>query len=81
MTNFLTEEEVREFTRSELQRLREAEQARCRHARSATLTDGIPVCDQCGALITPDSEGTFNLGDKPLSPLEQKHISYGKEKN
>ena len=78
MTKFLTEEEVRAFARDEWQKLREAEQARCRHARAGTLTDDGLVCDQCGAPITSDAEGTFNFGDEPLSPLERKHIDQTK---
>ena len=83
MSKFLTEDEVRAFARDEWQRLRRAEQAKCRHARSATLGDGGPVCDQCGALITPDADGTFDFSGniEKLSPLEQKHINYGKEKS
>ena len=75
MTKFLTEKEVRAFARSEWQKLREAEQARCSHARSGTLTDDGLVCDQCGKLIEPGANNTFDFGNEPLSSLERRHIN------
>ena len=83
MSKFLTEGEVREFARDEWRRLREIEQARCSHTRSATLSDDGPVCDQCGKLIMPDENGTFDFSSNggELSQLERKHVSYGKERS
>lgn len=79
MTKFLTEDEVRAFARDEWRQLREAEQARCTHVRSATITDGGLVCDQCGKYLRPDADGIWDMGNAPFSPLEKKHISRTRE--
>lgn len=50
----LTETEIRVVVRDECERIDREKQAICPHTRSATMREGVPYCDVCGAEVVFD---------------------------
>ena len=73
-TYTLTSDELLDLIRQELDRRDVERQNLCVHAQSATLYADSLRCDQCGKILTPDEDGTWNIGRLPFGRLEQSHM-------
>ena len=70
----ITEEQVRQWAREEIQQSIETKQDRCQHAVSGTMRDSILYCDGCDKVLTWEDAKNVAPPDPLSSGAEKRHI-------
>ncbi|KKM78364.1 hypothetical protein LCGC14_1360670 [marine sediment metagenome] len=70
----ITEEQIRQWAREEIQKFVETKQDRCQHSVSGTMRDSILYCDGCDKVLTWEDAKNAAPPDPVPGSLEKQSM-------